>query len=363
MKIVFIGLTISSSWGNGHATTYRALLRELGLMGHDIYFLEHNKPWYSNNRDFDQSDDYQLEFYSSVKELQERFEPLLQSANMVIVGSFVPEGVEVCRWVLNRTNGITAFYDIDTPVTLLQLNEGKEEYISKTLIPGFDLYLSFSGGEVLQQLEKVYGAKNAKALFCSVDPSIYYPMELDKQWNLGYLGTYSDDRQPVLEKLLVRTASHMQEKSFVVAGAGYPENIPWPGNVERIQHLSPNLHREFYNRQHFTLNVTRQAMVQLGYSPSVRLFEAAACGVPIISDSWKGLTDLFEERKEIFIARSTEEVMDILRETSDEELKKVGEAARKKILNAHTAAHRAQELISYYEEVKNWLEEKSLIKR
>ncbi|MEX2594632.1 MAG: glycosyltransferase [Anditalea sp.] len=362
MKIVFIGLTISSSWGNGHATTYRGLLKELGLMGHDIYFLEHDKPWYSTNRDFDQSDDYQLEFYRSKEELQKKFESLVKSANMVIVGSYVPEGVEVSQWVLTTAKGITAFYDIDTPVTLQQLDEGKQEYISKSLIPDFDLYLSFSGGKVLQQLEKIYGAKNAKALYCSVDPSIYYPMGLDKQWTLGYLGTYSDDRQPGVEELLLRPAINLQEKNFVVAGSGYPEEISWPENVERISHLSPPLHREFYNRQRFTLNITRQAMVRLGYSPSVRLFEAAACGVPIISDYWEGLTDLFKDREEIFIARSTEEVMALLRETSDEELKRIGEAARKKVMGSHTAAHRAKELISYFEEVKYMVEEKNILK-
>jgi spore maturation protein CgeB len=361
MKIVFIGLTISSSWGNGHATTYRGLLRELSLMGHEIYFLEHDKPWYSTHRDFNYSDDYKLELYLSQKELHHKFESLVQSADMVVVGSYIPEGVEVSQWVLSIAKGITAFYDIDTPVTLQLLDEGKEEYISKSLIPDFDLYLSFSGGKVLQLLEKAYRAKNAKALFCSVDPSIYYPMELDKHWELGYLGTYSDDRQPGLEALLVHSAINLQDNKFVVAGSGYSDEIKWPENVERINHLSPPLHREFYNRQRFTLNVTRQAMIRLGYSPSVRLFEAAACGVPIISDYWEGLTDLFEDREEIFIVRSTEEVVAILRDTSDEECKRVGAAARKKIMASHTAAHRAKELVAYYQEVKHRVKEKSLL--
>lgn len=352
MKIVFIGLTISSSWGNGHATTYRGLLGELGSMGHEVYFLEHDKPWYSNNRDFDQSEDYQLEFYSSREELEKKFESHVRSAHFIIVGSYVPEGVEVAHWVLSTAEGVTAFYDIDTPITLQKLDEGKEEYINKSLISRFDLYLSFSGGEVLQLLEKTYGAQNARPLFCSVDPTIYYPMELEQKWSLGYLGTYSDDRQPTVQELLIGTAIKMQEKKFVVAGPGYPEEVQWPENVERIDHLSPHLHREFYNRQRFTLNVTRQAMIHLGFSPSVRLFEAAACGVPIISDYWKGLTDLFEEGKEIFIARSREEMLAILQNTTEVERRKVGEAARQKVMNQHTAAHRALELISYYQEVK-----------
>src|SRR5690554_4712427 len=114
MKIVFIGLTVSSSWGNGHATTYRGLLKELRALGHEVYFLEHDKPWYSSNRDFSSSKEYQLEFYESVEELKARFGALVGSADMVVVGSYVPEGVLVSEWVLDTAEGVTAFYDIDT---------------------------------------------------------------------------------------------------------------------------------------------------------------------------------------------------------------------------------------------------------
>lgn len=352
MKIVFIGLTVSSSWGNGHATTYRGLLGELSAQGHDVYFLEHNKPWYSNNRDFDTSEDYNLIFYQSVSELKHQHAKLVQSADMVIVGSYVPEGVAVSQWVMRQAEGVKAFYDIDTPVTLQKLDNNDEEYLSKDIIPQFDLYLSFSGGEVLEILEQEYGARNARALYCSFDPDMYYPIDTKKKWSLGYLGTYSDDRQPTVNTLLIDVAKKRDDQSFVVAGPGYPENIQWPDNVSRIDHLPPEKHREFYNQQKFTLNVTRQAMIRLGYSPSVRLFEAAACGVPIISDYWKGLTDLFEKDKEIFIATNADDIIRIFEETSEQERRRVGEAARKKVLHSHTAAHRAQELVSYYEEVK-----------
>jgi spore maturation protein CgeB len=352
VKIVFIGLTVSSSWGNGHATTYRGLLRELVRMDHEVCFLEHNKPWYSANRDFEKSEDYDLNFYETVEDLRDKFAGPVQEADMVIVGSYVPQGVEVSRWVLNTASGLKAFYDIDTPVTLDKLDRGDEEYINKALIPEFDLYLSFAGGEVLTLLEEKYGAQKAKPLYCSVDPELYHPMDMKRKWKLGYLGTYSDDRQPTVEMLLNKPAKELSEVSFVVAGPSYPNSIKWPPNVHRIEHIPPKLHSEFYNQQEFTLNVTRQEMVKLGYSPSVRLFEAAACGVPIISDYWKGLKDLFEEGKEIFIARSSEEMVEILESVTPEVAKAVGEAARRKVLDAHTATHRALELIAYYEEVK-----------
>src|SRR5690606_12799723 len=193
----------------------------------------------------------------------------------------------------------------------------------------------------------------------SFDPEIYYPEETPTRWDLGYMGTYSDDRQPTLERLLLDPARDEPGARFVVAGPQYPEHILWPSNVERICHLSPREHRRFYCAQRFTLNVTRQDMIAAGYSPSVRLFEAAACGVPIISDEWRGLTDLFEDGKEIFIARSTEDMLYILRNTSEEQRKKVGDAARKKIMNSHTAAHRALELITYYQEVKHLVKKRA----
>lgn len=352
MKIVFIGLTISSSWGNGHATTYRALLKELARMDHEVYFLEHDKPWYSSNRDFDQAEDYQLKLYETVEDLRRRFKTIVRETDMVIVGSYVPHGVEVINWVFDTAKGVKAFYDIDTPVTLEKLDNDDNDYISKSVIPEFDLYLSFSGGEVLTLLEEKYGAVRARAMFCSVDPEKYHPVEKKKRWELGYLGTYSDDRQPTVDKFLIQPAIEMPEKGFVLAGPNYPSKITWPSNVHRIEHLAPEHHCQFYNQQQFTLNVTRQAMIKLGYSPSVRLFEAAACGVPIISDDWKGLSELFEENKEIFIARSTKDIHSILEETSEKERERVAEAARTKVLENHTAAHRALTLISYYEEVK-----------
>jgi spore maturation protein CgeB len=351
MKIVFIGLTVSSSWGNGHATTYRGLIKELCYLKHEVTFLEHDKPWYKNNRDLSTSSDFNLYFYPSVDNLKQHYAKVVQEADLVIVGSYVPEGVNVIRWVFQEVKGVVAFYDIDTPVTLEKLDGGDFEYLSKELIPNFDLYLSFSGGEVLTLLEEKYKAKKAKALFCSVDPSLYFPMNIEKEWKMGYLGTYSLDRQEKLNQLLIDPALLLENHRFVVAGSGYPEDILWPKNVERILHLSPEYHCKFYNQQEFTLNVTRSAMVNLGYSPSVRLFEAAACGAPIISDDWKGLTDILEENKEILIARSTLEMKSLLEEIGEEERFEIGRAARTRILENHTAAHRAKELLDYYHEV------------
>jgi spore maturation protein CgeB len=344
MKIVILGLSITSSWGNGHATTYRGLVRELAARGHEICFLERHLPWYADNRDLRRLPGVEIAIYRSVSALQRRHERVVREADAVIVGSYVPEGIAVGEWVRRFTEGVTAFYDIDTPVTLANLRRGACDYLSPELVPAYDVYLSFTGGPTLRTIEETFGAKRARALHCAVDPQVYFPEPHAPKWHLGYLGTYSPDRQPTLEELLIRPAKHWPEGRFVVAGPQYPDTVAWPQNIDRIEHLPPQRHRGFYNRQRFTLNVTRADMVAAGYSPSVRLFEAAACGTPIISDEWPGLETFFEPGRELLVARTAAEVLDLLRETPRPAAIRVGAAARARVLACHTAAHRAQEL-------------------
>ncbi|MFA7534551.1 MAG: glycosyltransferase [Desulfuromonadales bacterium] len=346
-KIVILGLSITSSWGNGHATTYRGLVRELGRRGHDVLFLERDVPWYAGNRDLPAPPGGRTVLYDGLAQLRENFAAAVRDADMVIVGSYLPQGTEVARWVLATARGVIAFYDIDTPITLAMLATGDAEYLSADLIPRFDLYLSFTGGPTLRRLEQEFGARRARSLYCSVDPEQYFPQPVATRWDFGYLGTYSADRQPPLESLLLGPARHWPEGRFVVAGAQFPLNIPWPANVERIDHLPPLRHRNFYNAQRFTLNLTRADMLRAGWSPSVRLFEAASCGTAIISDWWPGLDSLFEPGREILIAQTPEQVQGYLRDMPEAERLAIGRRGRRRILNGHTAAHRAAQLEEY----------------
>jgi spore maturation protein CgeB len=344
LRIVILGLSITSSWGNGHATTYRALVRELVRRGHDVLFLERDVEWYAAHRDLPDTADGRVELYRDRGELAHRFTAAVREADLVMVGSYVPEGVAVGEWVTRIATGVRAFYDIDTPVTLAKLARGEAEYLSRELIPRYDLYLSFTGGPTLERLERTYGAPEARAFYCSVDPTSYYPEPMIPRYDLGYMGTYSPDRQPGLERLLLGPAGAATDRAFVVAGPQYPDTIRWPGNVTRIEHLPPSRHRRFYGGQRFTLNLTRADMVAAGFSPSVRLFEAAACGTPIISDYWDGLETVLTPGSEILAASSTRQVLEYLRELSESERQALGQRARRRVLAAHTAAHRAAEL-------------------
>lgn len=349
--MVILGLSITSSWGNGHATTYRGLVRALVANGHHVLFLERDVPWYASQRDLPRPPYGHTALYSSFEELRERFTPAVQHADVVMVGSYVPEGIAIGTWVTQIASGITAFYDIDTPVTLAKLYHGSCEYLCAQLIPRYDLYLSFTGGRTLERLEREYGAPMARPLYCAVDPSLYYPEVHTLSYDLGYMGTYSADRQAPLEELLLEPARSWPQGRFVVVGPQYPPTIQWPSNVERREHLSPEAHRHFYNNQRFTLNLTRAAMRQAGYSPSVRLFEAAACGTPIISDAWEGLETFFTPGQELLISRAPHETLQFLRDIREEERRSLGERARTRVLTAHTAAHRAETLQDYVLEV------------
>jgi spore maturation protein CgeB len=344
VRIVVCGLSITSSWGNGHATNYRALVRELDARGHDVLFLERDVPWYASQRDLPEPPWGRTVLYDSLDGLRD-FAPEVRDADLVVVGSYVPDGVDVGHWVCDTARGVKAFYDIDTPVTLAKLDRGDHEYLEPALIPRFDLYLSFTGGPILERIERELGSPRARAFYCLVDPDAYaVPEGVAPRWDLGYLGTYSDDRQPPLEELLLEPARRERSMRFAVAGPQYPEHIAWPANVERIEHVPPADHPAFYAAQRFTLNVTRADMRRAGWSPSVRLFEAAACGVPVISDRWLGLTDLFEEGSEILLADSADDVLRHLATVTDDERRAIGARARARVLAEHTAQRRAEQL-------------------
>jgi spore maturation protein CgeB len=331
MRIVMLGLSASSSWGNGHATNYRGLVAALQARGHEVLFLERDMPWYAAHRDCAAP---WIRLYGSLDEL-ERWREDVRDADLVLVGSYVPDGCDVAEWVLETAEGTTAFWDIDTPVTAAKLARGDHEYLSPALVPRFDLYLSFTGGPLLDEL----GARRPVPFYCVADPALYRPLDVPVRWELGYLGTYSDDRQPKVDELLLEPARRSPYR-FVVAGPQYPPEIRWPPNVERMENLPPADHPGFYCAQRFTLNVTRAEMVRAGWSPSVRLFEAAACGVPVISDWWEGLDAFFEPGREILIAETADDVLRHLRAGD----RAVGLRARERVLAAHTAEHRAREL-------------------
>jgi len=340
MKVVILGLSITSAWGNGHATTFRALCRALHARKHSIVFFEKNVEWYENNRDMPQPPFCNVRIFEDWSAVIPEIKRELRDADVVMLGSYFPDGIAAAQLIAESGVAVKTFYDIDTPITVAKLrSEGETEYLRGDQVPIFDVYFSFTGGPMLREIEERFGSPRAVPLYCSFDPSEYYRRDPNPEFTceLSYMGTYAPDRQPKIERLLLDVARQIPQKKFIVAGPQYPESTPWPANVERIIHLNPQWHAEFYSSSRFTLNVTRRDMVLAGYSPSVRLFEAAACGACMVSDNWPGLDTFFTPGKEILLPTGSDDVLRWLNSLEDREVRRIGEAAQARVLAEHTS--------------------------
>lgn len=345
MQIVIFGLTVSSSWGNGHATLWRGLCRALARRGHRIVFFERDVPYYADNRDQHDLPGGELVLYRNWEEALPRARRALRDADVAMVTSFCPDGIAATREVADAST-LKVFYDLDTPVTLENLRAGRSvPYIGAEGLRAFDLVLSYTGGPALAELRERLGARTVKTLYGHVDPQVHHRVPaLDRyRCALSYLGTYSADRQAALEALFIEPARRLPQQDFLIGGAQYPAGFPWTANIRFVRHLPPPEHPAFFSSSRLTLSVTRPAMAGNGWCPSGRLFEAAACGTPVVSDAWPGLESFFTPGREIVIARSTQEVLDAL-SLGDAEVRRIAEAARERVLAEHTSAHRAQEL-------------------
>lgn len=345
MKLVIFGLSITSSWGNGHAALWRGLCRALNERGHTVDFFERDVPYYAQARDPVELTRGRIHLYPDWQSAAATARAALADADVGIVTSYCPDAVNATELV-KSSNVMPVFYDLDSPVTLAQLDSGAPvDYLPPGGLGPFDLVLSYAGGRTLDRLRSELGARRVAALCGWVDPQQHFAQSprAEFQGDLSYLGTYSQDRQAVLQELLLDAAASMPNRKFVLAGAMYPESFPWLNNVYFVRHLPPSEHGAFYSSSRLTLNVTRPAMVQLGHCPSGRLFEAAACGVPVLSDYWEGIEEFFVPGEEILIARNRQDTIAAL-ELDSAVLARIGQAAYERTLADHTAAARARQL-------------------
>jgi spore maturation protein CgeB len=352
VKIVIFGLTISSSWGNGHATLWRGLCKNLARKGHQVVFFERDAPYYAGARDLFELPGGRLELYASWEAIRSRAKSDVIDADAAIVTSYCPDGLAASELVLDQARGLRVFYDLDTPVTLARLQAGETvPYIGPRGLQDFDLVLSFTGGpHIFEEFRKRLGAQNIKALYGHVDPEIHRPAAPQPHYraHLSYLGTYSDDRQQALEALFVEPARERRDLRFLIGGALYPPDFPWSPNIYFVRHLPPSEHPAFFASSRLTLNVTRRAMAEMGWCPSGRLFEAAACGAPLLTDVWEGLGEFFELQAEIIPVRHGSDVLAAF-EIGDEELQRIARRARERALDQHSSAERAGELVRLIE--------------
>lgn len=353
MKIVIFGLTISSSWGNGHATLWRGLCRALAASGCHVVFFERDVPYYANARDLDNLPWGRLVLYRDWSEITQKAAAELADADIGIVTSYCPDALSAEELLLGCP-ALHVFYDLDTPVTLAKLHEGTRlGYIGPRGLADYDLVLSYTGGRALAALRDELGARRVEPLYGHVDPQQHKLTMPEERYrsDLSYLGTFAEDRQQLLQRLFISAALARRDRTFLIGGAGYPKDFPWSENIYFVRHVPPGEHPAFFSSSRLTLNVTRRSMAEMGWCPSGRLFEAAACGVPIISDNWEGLDHFFTPNKEILLARDTADVVAAL-DRSDAELRHIAKSARERVLAEHTSSVRAKELLGYLEQAR-----------
>jgi spore maturation protein CgeB len=345
MKIVIFGLAITSSWGNGHATLWRGLCRALAGRGHDIVFFERDTTYYAEHRDLPDPAFAKVVLYPDWDRVEMQARSELNDADVGMVTSYCPDGIVATEIVLSSRAAIRVFYDMDTPITLERLSRGEAlSYIGPRGLRDFDLVLSYTGGEALTHLRELLGARRAEPLYGSVDPDVHRPVPAQERFaaDLSYLGTFAQERQEALEEFFIEPARRRPHRKFLIGGALYPQAFPWADNIHFVHHVQPSEHPEFFSSSRLTLNVTRRAMAEMGYCPSGRLFEATACGVPVLSDSWPGLEEFFRPGKEILVTSSAEGSLQAL-DLAEAERQRIARAGRERTLAEHTAERRARE--------------------
>jgi spore maturation protein CgeB len=359
MKLVIFGLTVSSSWGNGHATLWRGLCRALSKRGHEITFFEKDVPYYAGARDLTVlPGGGELVLYSEWETVLPFAQRQVDTAEVVMVTSYCPDGLTASSLALESNAPLRVFYDLDAPVTLYRISLGENvPYVGPHGYSDFDLVLSYTGGSALSELRRVLGATRVFPLYGSVDPDVHKPAMPVSQYRaaLSYMGTWSADRDKALRTLFMEPARTLESSRFVIGGAKYESDFQWLPNIYFVNHLAPDQHSAFYSSSSLTLNITRQPMAAMGYCPSGRLFEAAACGVPILSDDWKGLETFLTPDSEILVGRSSADVIAAIN-LPHEERQRIGQAARARTLACHTADVRAAELEKILEDAVPWME-------
>jgi spore maturation protein CgeB len=347
MKLAIFGLTVSSSWGNGHATLWRGLIRALAADGHHVTFYERDVPWYADHRDLTELSGAHLIIYKDWQDVVSRAGVL--DADALFVTSYCPDAVAASRLIGEQDRALRIFYDLDTPVTLGRLAAGEDvDYLPPEGLGGFDLVLSYTGGPALAALEEQLAARRAAPLYGHVDPAVHRPVAAQALFggDLSYLGTYADDRQALVERLFLEPARRRPDLRFVLGGSGYPQDFPWTDNIYFMRHVAPPDHPAFFCSSRATLNVTRRDMAAMGWCPSGRLFEAAACGAPVLSDAWPGLDAFFTPGEEVLLVENAD---DVLRALGHADLQAIARRARERTLAEHSSAQRARDLIRLLE--------------
>lgn len=347
MKFSFFGSSLLSAYWNGAATYYRGIIKAMHERGHQITFYEPDAYDRQNNRDIaDPSYAITRVYGANEKALLEALEEA-KDADVIVKTS----GVGVFDDLLEREvlklkddNRFVIFWDVDAPATLDRIKYDEHDYF-RSLIPQFDLILTYGGGDPVVNAYKSFGAKECFPIYNALDPTTHHPVEKEERFtaDLAFLGNRLPDREKRVEDFLLNVAAALPEAKFILGGSGWHDK-QMSSNIRYIGHVYTKDHNALNCSPKAVLNISRDSMASYGFSPATRVFEAAGAGACIITDYWLGIDFFFDPGTEILVAKSGEEVKKILSELTAEKARAIGNAAKEKVLAKHTYANRAVEL-------------------
>lgn len=348
MRIAFFASSLVSAYWNGAATYYRGIVRALAERGHQITFYEPDAFDRQAHRDIDDPPWARVVVYSADGEDHvRRCLDAAKDADLVVKASGVgvfDQLLEAAVLELASPARRVVFWDVDAPATLARVQADSTDAF-RDLIPRYDLVLTYGGGDPVCSAYRELGARDCIPIYNALDPSTHHPVAKDRRFkaDLGFLGNRLPDREERVTRYFIEAARCLPDHSFLLGGNGWddkhlPPNVRWAGHVYTRDHNAWNCSLGA------VLNISRDSMAQMGYSPATRVFEAAGAGACIVTDAWKGIGEFLAPGEEILVANDGEEVAALLDGTTRTERRRIGEAARRRVRAEHTYAHRAAQL-------------------
>ena len=347
MKIAFYGSSLLSSYWNGAATYYRGLLRDLAGRGYDITFYEPDAYDRQKHKDIEPPEWAKSVVYEATPEAMREVLQEAKAADIVVKASGV--GVfdaELLEGIIEHSRGdaMRLFWDVDAAATLEEMR-GEESHAVRRLLPELDMVLTYGGGPPVIEAYEGFGARRCVPVYNALDPTTHHPVEPDERFasDLAFLGNRLPDREARVEEFFLKAAAMLPKRSFLIGGNGW-ETKHMPANVRHLGHVYTHQHNAFNCTPLAVLNVARDSMANIGFSPATRVFEAAGAAACLITDAWEGIELFLTPGEEVLVARDGQDVADHVRNLNPERAREIGQAALRRILAEHTYAHRGEQV-------------------
>ncbi|GAB0116494.1 CgeB family protein [Acidisoma sp. 7E03] len=347
MRIAFYGSSLLSSYWNGAATYYRGLLQALAQHGHQITFFEPDAFERQAHRDIAPPEWARVVIYPatvdgvrSVIDEAAEYEVVVKASGVGVFDDVLLQGVMAAA----RADALRIFWDVDAPATLAELAHAENHPLRRSL-PGLDAVLTYGGGPPVIDRYEALGAPRCIPVYNALDPATHHPMPPEDRYrcHLLFLGNRLPDREHRVEEYFLSPAGLLSDRSFLLAGSGWQDKS-MPANVRSIGHVGSAMHNVLNSSAGAVLNIARDSMADVGFSPATRVFEAAGAGACLITDAWAGIELFLEPDTEILLARDGRDVAELLADLSPERAGQIGQAALARIRRDHTYEHRGRQV-------------------